>query len=226
MLSILMPAYNERERVERAIADVLESAPWPEFELIVVDDGSTDGTSEILSAGCWGDRVRLLRHDGNRGKGAAVQSALAQARGGYAAILDADLEYCSSDLSRLMGPLQAGRANACFGVRTLADDVDHLGLYRLGGRGVTAACNLVFGASLGDVTSCHKVIRTDLFRALRLKSSGFAIDLEIAVRLIQRGEPIIEIPVRYQPRSPGEGKKLRAFDGVWVVGTMLRCRFT
>src|SRR5579859_8010895 len=117
MLSILMPVYNERERVERAIAEVLAIELPAEFELIIVDDGSTDGTREILRGGDWDDRVRLFEHAVNQGKGAAVQTALAEARGEFAAIFDADLEYDPSDLGLLMPPLMDGRANASFGVR-------------------------------------------------------------------------------------------------------------
>src|ERR1700751_4114793 len=113
MLSILMPVYNERERVERAIQEVLATTLPTDFELIVVDDGSTDGTSEILRDGDWDGRVRLFAHEHNRGKGAAVQTALDNAGGDFAAIFDADLEYDPSDLGVLMPPLLDGRANAC-----------------------------------------------------------------------------------------------------------------
>jgi glycosyltransferase involved in cell wall biosynthesis len=120
MLSILMPVYNERERVERAIAEVLSTDLPDAFELIVVDDGSTDGTSEILKNGNWDERVRLLAHDHNQGKGAAIRTALENARGEYSAIFDADLEYDAGDLALLMPPLMDGRTNACFGVRAPA----------------------------------------------------------------------------------------------------------
>src|SRR2546421_599619 len=115
MLSILMPVYNERERVERAISEVLATELPTEFELIVVDDGSTDGTREILGRGGWDGRVRLLEHPENRGKGAAVQTALGEARGEFAAIFDAHLEYDPSDLGVLIPPLLDGRANAGVG---------------------------------------------------------------------------------------------------------------
>jgi dolichol-phosphate hexosyltransferase len=117
MLSILMPVYNERERVERAIAEVLATQLPTQFELIIVDDGSTDGTREILRNGRWDGRVRLIEHEHNQGKGAAIQTALREAHGDYACIFDADLEYDPEDLALLMPPLMDGRANACFGVR-------------------------------------------------------------------------------------------------------------
>jgi glycosyltransferase involved in cell wall biosynthesis len=226
MLSILMPVYNERERVERAIAEVLETELPTEFELIVVDDGSTDGTRDILRDGQWDGRVRLFEHPQNRGKGAAVQTALGQAEGEYAAIFDADLEYDPADLRLLMPPLLDGRSNACFGVRAFDGYTSHSFLYVLGNKGVTLACNILFNVYLHDIMTCHKMIRTDIFRNLPLRSAGFAIEPEITARLVQRGERIFEVPVHYRARATEEGKKLTAMDGFRVVATLLRCRFS
>jgi dolichol-phosphate hexosyltransferase len=224
MLSILMPVYNERERVERAIAEVLDTQLPTEFELILVDDGSTDGTREILRSGNWDDRVRLFEHPENRGKGAAIQTALTQANGEYAAIFDADLEYDPTDLGLLMPPLLDGRTNACFGVRAFDGYTSHSFLFVLGNKGVTLACNVLFNVYLHDIMTCHKMIRTDVFRSLPLRSPGFAIEPEITARLVQRGERIFEVPVHYRARATDEGKKLTAVDGFRVVGTLLRCR--
>ncbi len=226
MLSILMPVYNERERVERAIEEVLETVLPAEFELIIVDDGSTDGTREILRGAKWDERVRLFEHEHNQGKGAAIQTALAQARGEYAAIFDADLEYDPSDLGLLMPPLLDGRANACFGVRAFDGYTSHSFLFVLGNKGVTLACNVLYNVYLHDIMTCHKMIRTDLFRALPLSAPGFAIEPEITARLVQRGERIFEVPVHYRARATEEGKKLTALDGVRVIMTLLRCRFS
>jgi dolichol-phosphate hexosyltransferase len=226
MLSILMPVYNERERVERAIAEVLDTPLPTEFELIVVDDGSTDGTREILRSGSWDGRVRLFEHPENRGKGAAVQTALAEARGDYAAIFDADLEYDPTDLGLLMPPLLDGRTNAAFGVRAFDGYTSHSFLFVLGNKGVTFACNVLFNVYLHDIMTCHKMIRTDVFRSLQLQSAGFAIEPEITARLVQRGERIFEVPVHYRARATEEGKKLTALDGFRVLGTLLRCRFS
>jgi glycosyltransferase involved in cell wall biosynthesis len=226
MLSILMPVYNERERVERAIAEVLATELPTEFELIVVDDGSTDGSREILRAGDWGDRVRLVEHEHNRGKGAAIQTALTHARGDFSAIFDADLEYDPEDLALLMPPLLDGRTNASFGVRAFDGYTSHSFLFVLGNKGVTLACNLLYNVYLHDIMTCHKMIRTDLFRSLPLRSAGFAIEPEITARLVQRRERIFEVPVHYRARSNEEGKKLTAADGFRVIATLLRCRFS
>jgi glycosyltransferase involved in cell wall biosynthesis len=226
MLSILMPVYNERERVEQAITEVLATRLPTDFELIVVDDGSTDGTREILRGGDWQGRVRLFEHPENRGKGAAIQTALAEAQGEFAAIFDADLEYDAEDLGLLMPPLIDGRANACFGVRAFDGYTSHSFLFVLGNKGVTLACNVLFNVYLHDIMTCHKMIRTDVFRGLPLRSAGFAIEPEITARLVQRGERIFEVPVHYRARATDEGKKLTALDGFRVVATLLRCRFS
>ncbi len=226
MLSILMPVYNERERVERAIAEVLATELPSEFELIIVDDGSTDGTRDILRSTQWDDRVRLFEHDHNQGKGAAIQTALAQARGDFSCIFDADLEYDPADLGLLMPPLLDGRTNASFGVRAFDGYTSHSFLFVMGNKGVTLACNVLYNVYLHDIMTCHKMIRTDLFRRLSLRSAGFAIEPEITARLVQHHERIFEVPVHYRARSNDEGKKLTAADGLRVIATLLRCRFS
>jgi glycosyltransferase involved in cell wall biosynthesis len=226
MLSILMPVFNERERVGEAIAQVLATELPTPFELIVVDDGSTDGTGEVLQAHRGDKRLRLLSHQHNSGKGAAVRTALAHAEGEFAAVFDADLEYEPSDMALLLPPLREGRANACFGVRAFDGYSSHSFFYVVGNRGVTLTCNVLFNVYLHDIMTCHKMMRTELFRSLKLRSAGFAIEPEIAARLVQRGERIFEVPVRYRARATEEGKKLTAIDGFRVLGTLLRCRFS
>jgi glycosyltransferase involved in cell wall biosynthesis len=226
MLSILMPVYNERARVEKAIREVLATELPTEFELIVVDDGSTDGTLDILRGGDWGPRVRLLEHPENRGKGAAVRTALSEAQGEFSTIFDADLEYDPQDLRLLMPPLIDGRSNACFGVRAFDGYTSHSFIFVLGNKAVTLACNVLFNVYLHDIMTCHKMIRTELFRSLLLREPGFAIEPEIAARLVQRGERIFEVPVTYHARTNDEGKKLTAVDGVRVLRTLMRCRLT
>ncbi len=221
-----MPVYNERERVERAIAEVLDTKLPSDFELIIVDDGSTDGTREILRSGSWDERVRLFEHPANRGKGAAVQTGLAEANGEFAAIFDADLEYDPADLGLLMPPLLDGRTNACFGVRAFDGYTSHSFLFVLGNKGVTLACNMMFNVYLHDIMTCHKMIRTDLFRSLPLREPGFAIEPEITARLVQRRQRIFEVPVHYHARATDEGKKLTAVDGFRVLRTLARCRFS
>jgi dolichol-phosphate hexosyltransferase len=227
MLSILMPVYNEIERVERAIEQVLAAdLPIP-FELVIVDDGSTDGTSELLDRLELPDgRVRMHRHPTNKGKGSAVRTALADARGEFSAIFDADLEYDPHDLGKLLPPLLAGETNAVFGVRAFDGYTSHSFLFVMGNRGVTLAANVLFNVYLADLMTCHKMIRTDVFKQLPLREPGFTIEPEIAARLLQRGERIFEVPVSYRARRTEEGKKLTWVDGLRVLGTLVRCRFS
>jgi dolichol-phosphate hexosyltransferase len=226
VLSVLMPVYNEAPTVRRAIEDVLAAEVGMDLELIVVDDGSTDGTREELESGGWPERVRILRHDSNRGKGAAVRTALAAARGEFAAIFDADLEYEPADLAMLLPPLVEGRTNAVFGVRAFDGYTSHSFLYVMGNKAVTLVANMLFNVYLRDLMTCHKAMRTDLFRSLPLRASGFTIEPEITARLLQRGERIFEVPVHYNARPSEAGKKLTAMDGVRVVGELVRCRLT
>jgi glycosyltransferase involved in cell wall biosynthesis len=223
-LSILMPVYNEAERIEAALADAL-GAPLPfSTEVIVVDDGSTDGTRELLRDYRWPPNARLLLHDANQGKGAAVRTALAQATGTFSAILDADLEYEASDLGVLLAPLREGLANAAFGVRAFDGYTSHSFLYVMGNRAVTFAGNVLFNVYLHDLMTCHKAIRTELFRDLRLRENGFTLEAEIAARLLERGEQIFEVQVSYRARTFEEGKKLSSRDGLRVLATLVRCR--
>jgi glycosyltransferase involved in cell wall biosynthesis len=226
-LSILMPVYNEAATVARAVEAVLAADLPATSEVVLVDDGSTDGTGDILAAADWpGDRVRVFSHPENRGKGAAVRTALAEAHGEFATIFDADLEYEPEDLNTLLPPLLDGTANAVFGVRAFDGFTSHSFLYVLGNRSVTLAANVLFNVYLKDLMTMHKAIRTDVFRSLPLRERGFAIEPEIAARLVQRGERIFEVPVRYMARATEEGKKLTWVDGLRVLRTLLRCRFT
>jgi glycosyltransferase involved in cell wall biosynthesis len=226
-LSILIPVYNEAPTVERAVAALLEADLPVSTELILVDDGSTDGTRGIIESADWPeDQVRVLWHSQNQGKGAAVRTALAAATGEIATIFDADLEYDPEDLKDLLPPLLDGTTNAAFGVRAFDGFTSHSFLYVLGNRSVTLAANVLFNVYLKDLMTMHKAIRTEVFKALPLHERGFAIEPEIAARLLQRGERIFEVPVHYKARATEEGKKLTWVDGLRVLRTLVRCRVT
>lgn len=224
-LSILMPVYNEIERVEQALTETLAiDLPCP-FEVVVVDDGSTDGTVEFLRSRTWPDNVRILFHEKNKGKGAAVRTALADARLRFSAIFDADLEYDPNDLSVLLEPLRSGQdVSVVYGVRTFDGYTSHSFLYVMGNKSVTLAANILFNVYIHDLMTCHKAMYTQTFRELPLRSTGFSIEPEITARLLQRGERIYEVPVHYRARASEEGKKLTAVDGFRVLWTLLRCR--
>jgi glycosyltransferase involved in cell wall biosynthesis len=223
-LTVVMPVFNERPTIERAIAEVLEAGFADSFELLIVEDGSRDGTRELLRETTWSEPVRILYHDENRGKGAAIQTALREARGSYVAIMDADLEYDASDFTRLLAPLRSGDAEAVYGTRGFQSHSAYSFWYVVGNHFVTFLANLVYNSWISDMMTGHKAIRTELFRELDLRERGFAIEAEITARLLGRGVRIFEVPVVYRARSREEGKKLTVFDGVRVVATLLRCR--
>jgi len=223
-LTVVMPVYNERETVERAVESVLEADLGDAFEVLIVDDGSVDGTRELLRGRSWPDPVRVLYHDRNRGKGTAIRTALAEARGRYTAIMDADLEYDPRDMHLLLEPLRNGDSRAVFGTRAFQSHSAFSFWYVVGNRAVTLVANLVYNSWISDLMTGQKAIETDLFRTLDLRERGFAIEAEITARLLGAGVRIYEVPVGYRARTREEGKKLTALDGLRVLATLLRCR--
>jgi dolichol-phosphate hexosyltransferase len=223
-LTIVMPVFNERLRLERAVDAVLAARVSDTLELIIVDDGSTDGTREILRDRSWPSEVRVIYHERNRGKGAAIRTALDEARGLYTTIMDADLEYEPTDIPTLLAPLRAGDAQAVFGTRGFQSHSAFSFWYVVGNRAVTFAANLLFNSWVSDMTTGQKAMSTELFRSLDLRASGFAIEAEITARLLRKGVRIYEVPITYTARSREEGKKLTARDGIRVLRTLIRCR--
>ncbi len=220
-----MPVYNEAATVLAAIDDVLTAAlPVERCELIVVDDGSSDGTGDLLRSADLPDHVRLHTHSRNLGKGAALRTGLTHATGDYTAVLDADLEYRAADLAVLLSPLLAGEATVVFGTRAWSSHSAYSFWYVVGNKAVTFVTNFLFDCWISDVMTCHKMMRTELFRTLRLRERGFGIEPEIAARVLRAGERIYEVPIDYRARSRDAGKKLSAIDGLRVVRTLIRCR--
>jgi dolichol-phosphate hexosyltransferase len=224
-LSILMPVFNERATVNAAIDRVLGvQYPVDEVEMVIVDDGSTDGTLELLRERADDGRLKLVTHERNAGKGAAVQTAIENATGTFAAIMDADLEYDPADIAKLLEPILAGEADVVFGSRGFESHSSFSFWYVMGNKGVTLVANLLFNCYLSDIMTCHKVMRTDIFRSLDLRSRGFDIEPEITGKVLAGGHQIFEVPVRYRARGRAEGKKLTAVDGLRVVRTLVECR--
>jgi glycosyltransferase involved in cell wall biosynthesis len=223
-LTVIMPVFNERPTVERAIRGVLEADLPAELELLVVDDGSVDGTSEHLAATEWPAAVRILRHERNRGKGVAIRTALAEARGRYTTIMDADLEYDPADIVMLLEPLRSGESRAVFGTRAFKSHSAFSFWYVVGNRAVTFVANLIYNSWISDLMTGYKAMETELFQSLDLRERGFAIEAEITARLLGAGVRVYEVPIEYRARSREEGKKLTALDGLRVLRTLLRCR--
>jgi glycosyltransferase involved in cell wall biosynthesis len=226
-LTILMPVYNELATIDNAIADALGADLDVEGrQLVVVDDGSTDGTREHLRSRTWPDNVAVVFHERNAGKGAAIRTALNHATGEFSAILDADLEYRAADLGLLLQPLLDGEARVVFGTRSWSSHSAFSFWYVMGNKAVTLATNVIYNCWISDVMTCHKAMRTELFRSLALTERGFGIEPEIAARVLGAGERIYEVPITYRARTRAEGKKLTALDGLRVLRTLLRCRVT
>jgi glycosyltransferase involved in cell wall biosynthesis len=224
-LSILMPVFNERSTVEAAVEDALSAElPVASRELVIVDDGSTDGTRELLASRKWSRNVTVIHHERNLGKGAAVRTALQHASEDFAAILDADLEYRAADLADVLEPLVSGEAHVVFGSRAWTSQSSFSFWYVIGNKAVTMATNVIYNCWISDVMTCHKAMRTELFRSLPLRERGFAIEPEIAARVLRSGERIHEVPIHYRARSREAGKKLTAWDGLRVLRTLVRCR--
>lgn len=223
-LTVLMPVFNERRTVGAAIERVLDVEIEGGRELVVVDDGSTDGTWRFLEEQEWPESVRIVRRGRNGGKGAALRSGLGEARGEYCTVLDADLEYDPATLPSLLEPLLKGDADAVYGVRGFQAHSSYSFWYVVGNKAVTFAANVLYNAWLADLMTCQKVMPTWLFRSLPLRSNGFQIEAEITARLLRRGARVYEVPITYRARTRDEGKKLRGVDGLRVLATLARCR--
>ncbi|HSW51172.1 MAG TPA: glycosyltransferase [Bryobacteraceae bacterium] len=231
-LSILIPLYDEEEYIATLLDRVL-AAPLPEGmlrEVIVVDDGSTDGSAEVAAG--FANRhpgvVRLLRHPSNRGKGAAVRTALEAAQGEFCLIQDADLEYDPGEYPRLLKPLVDGRADVVYGSRFLvAGERRVLYFYHaLANHLLTGLCNLAADLNLTDVWTCYKAGRTSLLRSIPLKSDGFGIEPELTIKLARRRARIYETPISYYGRTYEEGKKIGLRDALAAVVVILRSWLT
>jgi glycosyltransferase involved in cell wall biosynthesis len=224
-LSILMPAYNEQETIQHAIERVLATeALQGNLELVVIDNGSRDGTRDILENGQWPENVRSLRIENNRGKGDAIRYGLQHATGTYTGVLDADLEYDPGDLATMLEPLREGIADAVFGTRMFQAHTAYGFWYVVGNKVLNLAASLVYDAWLTDFNACLKVMPTELFRALPLRSNGFTIEAEITARVLRSGARLHEMPISYVARQREEGKKVKAADGLQELWTLLRCR--
>ena len=226
-LSVVMPVYNERYLVAESIRRLLavESPLISRLDLIVVDDGSTDGTRDILRtlAAEHADRITYIEHEQNRGKGAAVNTGIARAEGSVTVIHDADLEYDSQDLPKLMMPFIHDAADAVFGSRFLAGSYRRVLYYRhsIGNRVLTGICNVLTDLNFSDMETCYKAVRTRLLQSIPIRSPDFRLEPELTFKLAKRGARIFEVPISYAGRTYEEGKKIGFRDAVLALGAML-----
>ncbi len=219
-ISIIIPIYNEVKTLEKIIKRV-ESVNIDK-EIIAVDDGSTDGSLDMLDRLADEGRIKLIKHSKNSGKGAAIKSGLKQASGDIIIIQDADLETDPQDFYELIKPIISGETKAVFGYRTAKKPAS---VYWWGGKAVSLITRLLYGGNVKDVNNGYKVMTSDLWRDLDLKSDRFQICEEITAKLLKRKEKIIQVPTQYFPRTKKQGKKLGFKDGIVSILTLLKFRF-
>lgn len=220
-LSIVMPVYNEIATIEAALERLISLNMAD--EIIVVDDGSTDGTSEKLLELATRMPLRVERHEQNMGKGAAIRTAIELAGSELVAIQDADMEYDAEEINVLRRPIEAGCCDVIYGSRYLAPvDSDPSRLYAMGNRMLTRLSNFFTGQNLTDMETCHKVFRRELLADVELRESGFGIEPELTAKLARQGGRIYELPIAYRRRSREEGKKIRLRDALRAVWCILR----
>lgn len=224
LLSVIVPVFDERATIGELIRRV-RAAPYDK-QIIVVDDGSRDGTAEILSDLVAAGEIELVTHSRNLGKGAAVRSGLARARGDVILIQDADLEYDPAEYPILLGPIEKGLAEVVYGSRFLGPHRAMYFWHSVGNKLLTLTCNALFDTTLTDMETCYKAFTAEALRPIRLRSNRWGFDPEITAKALKRGHRIYEVPISYAGREFVEGKKITWRDGFVVFFTLLRYRLT
>lgn len=227
-LSIIIPVFNEEKTIKALLGRVMD-AKLPsgiKKEIIIVDDGSTDNTKQVLS------RFRNFKHNTNQGKGAAVRTGLKHAKGDYIIIQDADLEYDPVDYKRLLKPILEKRAEVVYGtrlknypLRLWGKDKTILPLHLIGNKFLTFITNIFFGSNLSDMETCYKLFTKNALLGLKLQSNRFEIEPEITAKILKKGFSIYEIPIKVSPRTHKEGKKISWKDGFRAVFSLVKYRF-
>src|SRR5512139_2249893 len=224
LLSVVMPVYNERTTIDEIIRRVL--AVPVRTELIVVDDGSKDGTRDILTELARELPIKLVFQPQNGGKGAALRRGFQEVTGDLVIIQDADLEYSPEEFPQLIELIIEGRADVVYGSRFLGRHRVFLFTHYLGNRVLTLLTNVLYNTMLTDMETCYKVMRTDVLRSFTLRSDGFGIEPELTAKIFKRGYRVYEVPITYDGRGYDEGKKITWRDGVVALWVLLRYRFS
>ncbi len=221
-LTIIMPVFNERQYILEILARV--NAVDLEKEIIIVDDCSTDGTYELLTEN---QKLyhKLIRHQVNQGKGAAIRSGIPEATGDLTIIQDADLEYDPDDYHKLLAPVLKGKADVVYGSRFTGEHKNMFFRHYLGNRFLTLVTNLLYDSTLSDMETCYKLFRTDILKSLRLRAKRFDFEPEVTAKVMKAGYRIYEVPISYAGREYHEGKKITWRDGFTALWCLLKYRF-
>ena len=224
-LSVSIPCYNEKNTIAEIVRRV--RAVGLASEIIVVDDGSTDGTREVLAEIEPGDDLKIFCHDHNQGKGAAVRTGFQAASGDVLLIQDADLEYDPRDYPVLLRPIQEGISPVVYGSRFLGGPRKAMFFWNMvANRTLTFVTNILYNSILSDMETCYKVFRAEVVRGIPLRSRRFDFEPEVTAKVLKRGYRIYEVPISYNGREWSEGKKISWQDGVIALWTLFRYRFT
>lgn len=231
-LSIIIPVYNEKATIREVLRRVDEAlTPGCEKEIIIIDDGSSDGTREVLQE--YQSRYRVVMQPRNMGKGAAVKTGIAEATGDVILIQDADLEYDPNDYAALLAPITSGSADVTLGSRVLGPRTadarikwrhPHPGTY-LGNKLIIWGINLLYGTHGTDFFACYKIVPRSFLLTHTIEANGFAYDIELICKMLRKGLRMSEVPISYHPRTYAEGKKIRYRDGFKVLWTILIWRW-
>jgi glycosyltransferase involved in cell wall biosynthesis len=222
-LSVLIPAFNESKTILRVLQSL--DATKLLHEVIVIDDASTDTTQKILHAfKPKSFTLHIIKHETNRGKGAAIQTGLEKVTGNYVLIQDADLEYDPVDIPTLLDPIKRGRATVVYGNRLTGVHTNMFFWHLVGNKFLNFVVNILFNSILMDMETGYKIIPTDLMRSIKLSSNSFSIEPEITCKLLSRGEKIVEVPISYAARTYAEGKKISWKDGFGALATIVKIR--
>jgi glycosyltransferase involved in cell wall biosynthesis len=222
-LSIVIPCYNEKELLAQLVS-LVKAAPVSEKEIILVDDGSTDGTTELIRNSIEKEVTKVIYHPNNRGKGSAIRSGLAAVTGDIVLIQDADLEYDPAEYPKLIAPILEGKADVVFGSRFMGEGPHrvHMFWHYVGNKLLTILSNMFTNLNLTDMETCYKVFRTEVIKSITIEQKGFGIEPELTAKVAKLHCRVYEVGISYYGRSYGEGKKITWRDGIKALYVIVR----
>jgi glycosyltransferase involved in cell wall biosynthesis len=223
-LSVIVPVFNERSTVAEIVRRMRSVELPVEREIVVVDDGSDDGTGDVLTQ-LRDSTVRVVKHARNQGKGAAIRTGLETSSGDLVLVQDADLEYDPDDWPRLLAPVLKGRARVVYGSRFTGERRNMLFLHWVGNRFLSLVTNVLYNSTLSDMETCYKLFDRRVLDGVRLQADRFDFEPEFTAKVLRRGIRIYEVPISYAGREPSEGKKITWYDGVIALWTLVKYRF-